>query len=62
MQVYVNRLIIANTVEQRILDLQDRKQKASDAALGEGSGAKLKRLTVKDLQAVRISSSHTFIV
>lgn len=53
LQVYVNRLIIADTVEQRILDLQARKQGQSDAALGEGTGKKLKKLTVKDLQAVR---------
>jgi hypothetical protein len=67
--VLVERLVIANSIEQRILALQDKKQGEevvwlltgdlahiglglADAALGEGAGGRLKRLTVKDLAGV----------
>ncbi|GJJ08897.1 hypothetical protein Clacol_003117 [Clathrus columnatus] len=49
--VYVKRLIIRNTVEERILNLQANKQALSDAALGEGTAGKLKKLTVGELKA-----------
>lgn len=39
-EVQVHRLVIDQTVEQRILDLQERKKKMADASLGEGSGQK----------------------
>ncbi|GAA5972276.1 hypothetical protein JCM11641_002387 [Rhodosporidiobolus odoratus] len=47
--VFVDRLTIKETVEQRILDLQKRKQGLADAAFGEGDGHKLGKLTVADL-------------
>ena len=37
--VTVDRLTIKNTVEQRIYDMQTRKQGLADAAFGEGKGA-----------------------
>lgn len=45
----MQRLVISNTVEQRILDLQAKKQALADGAMGEGTGARLGRLTVGDL-------------
>lgn len=39
--VHVQRLVIADTVEDRILALQERKQNLADGSLGEGSGVKL---------------------
>ncbi|KIJ44978.1 hypothetical protein M422DRAFT_167577, partial [Sphaerobolus stellatus SS14] len=36
--VHVKRLIIRNTVEERILNLQLKKQSLADAVLGEGTG------------------------
>ncbi|GAA5877102.1 hypothetical protein JCM16303_006167 [Sporobolomyces ruberrimus] len=48
-EVFVKRLTIANTVEQRIYDLQVKKQGLADASLGEGKAQKLGKLTVKDL-------------
>lgn len=39
-----SRLVIEDTVEQRILQLQERKRLVADATLGEGSGQKLGRL------------------
>ncbi|BGP44657.1 hypothetical protein JCM10450v2_000471 [Rhodotorula kratochvilovae] len=48
-EVFVNRLTIANTVEQRILTLQDKKQGLADAATGEGKAHKMGKLTVADL-------------
>ncbi|KAF8589119.1 hypothetical protein K439DRAFT_1383733 [Ramaria rubella] len=47
--VIVQRLVIEETVEARILALQDRKQNLADGSLGEGTGKKLGRLSVKDL-------------
>ncbi|GAA5838313.1 hypothetical protein JCM9279_003196 [Rhodotorula babjevae] len=48
-EVHVNRLTIAKTVEQRILDMQKRKQGLADASMGEGSAVKMGKLTVADL-------------
>jgi SNF2 family DNA or RNA helicase len=45
----VQRLVIANTVEQRILELQTKKEALSDGAMGEGNGGRLGRLNVADL-------------
>ena len=39
--VFVNRLVIADTVEDRILALQERKKNLADGSLGEGNGKKL---------------------
>ncbi|WRT66925.1 uncharacterized protein IL334_003890 [Kwoniella shivajii] len=47
--VSVHRLVIENTVEQRILDLQEKKQALSDGAMGEGGAGRLGRLSVRDL-------------
>ncbi|KAF9003233.1 SNF2 family N-terminal domain-containing protein [Cyathus striatus] len=40
--VTVQRLAIANTVEDRVLQMQERKQALTDGSLGEGSGKKIK--------------------
>ncbi|WVQ98513.1 hypothetical protein IAU59_005639 [Kwoniella sp. CBS 9459] len=47
--VHVHRLVIENTVEQRIMALQESKQALSDGAMGEGTGGRLGRLSVNDL-------------
>ncbi|GAA5899596.1 uncharacterized protein JCM6883_005269 [Sporobolomyces salmoneus] len=47
--VFVKRLTIANTVEQRIFDLQAKKQGLADASLGEGKAQKLGKMTVQEL-------------
>lgn len=41
--VFVHRLVIANTVEDRILAIQDRKKNLADGSLGEGTGKKIGR-------------------
>ncbi|KAG2151182.1 SNF2 family N-terminal domain-containing protein [Suillus bovinus] len=41
--VFVHRLVIANTVEDRVLALQERKRNLADGSLGEGSGKKIGR-------------------
>jgi len=48
--VHVKRLIVKNTVEERILKLQAKKQSLADAALGEGTGQKIKKMTVAELK------------
>ncbi|KAF7800359.1 hypothetical protein EIP86_011609 [Pleurotus ostreatoroseus] len=48
-EVSVHRLVIAGTVEDRILALQDRKKLLADCSLGEGTAKKLGKLTVKEL-------------
>ncbi|PPQ65989.1 hypothetical protein CVT26_010649 [Gymnopilus dilepis] len=47
--VLVQRVVIADTVENRILDMQNRKQDLADGSLGEGSGKKIGKLSVKEL-------------
>lgn len=47
--VDIRRLVIQNTVEQRILELQERKSALADGAMGEGTGGRLGRLSVQDL-------------
>ncbi|TFY75227.1 hypothetical protein EWM64_g8785 [Hericium alpestre] len=42
-------LVIANTVEDRVLAMQERKKNLADGALGEGTGKKIGRLSVKEL-------------
>jgi len=49
--VHVKRLVVAGTVEQRILALQKAKQGLADAALGEGGVPKIpKRMHVNDIK------------
>ncbi|KAI0640983.1 SNF2 family N-terminal domain-containing protein [Trametes meyenii] len=48
--VYVKRLVIKNTIEERMLTLQETKTHLADAALGEGSGHKLHKLSVKQIK------------
>lgn len=47
--VFVKRLTIENTVEQRIFELQSKKQGLADASLGEGKAQKLGKMTVEEL-------------
>lgn len=47
--VFVDRLTIADSVEQRIGALQEHKQKIADASLGEGSGGKIGKLSIAEL-------------
>ncbi|KAF7349222.1 putative ATP-dependent helicase C23E6.02 [Mycena sanguinolenta] len=51
-KVIVNRLVIANTVEDRILALQQRKQDLADGSLGEGKGKKIAKMNVRELAAL----------
>lgn len=48
--VHVKRLVVENTIEERMLLLQDVKVGLAEAALGEGTGAKLHKLSVKDIK------------
>lgn len=41
--VYVHRLVISDTVEDRVLALQERKKNLADGSLGEGAGKKIGR-------------------
>ena len=42
-EVVVERLVIQDTVEDRVLALQERKKNLADGSLGEGSGKKVGR-------------------
>ncbi|PPR08294.1 hypothetical protein CVT24_002452 [Panaeolus cyanescens] len=48
-RVLVQRIVIAGTVEDRILEMQQRKQTLADGSLGEGSGNKIGKLSVREL-------------
>jgi len=47
--VIVKRLVIADTVEDRILALQERKQNLANGSLGEGNGMKIGKLSVREI-------------
>jgi len=47
--VHVHRIVVPNTVEDRIMGLQKAKQSIADGALGEGGASKLGRLGLNDL-------------
>jgi len=49
-EVFVERCIVAGTVEDRILTLQAHKQKLADHSLGEGSGEKIRMFGIEDLK------------
>ncbi|TCD64091.1 hypothetical protein EIP91_004563 [Steccherinum ochraceum] len=51
-EVIVQRLVISDTVEDRVLTLQERKKNLADGSLGEGSGKKVGRLSVKELASL----------
>ncbi|KAI0319418.1 SNF2 family N-terminal domain-containing protein [Amylostereum chailletii] len=48
--VFVRRLVVSNTIEERMLRLQDVKTGLADAALGEGTGVKLHKMSVKEIK------------
>ncbi|KUI73471.1 hypothetical protein VM1G_08954 [Cytospora mali] len=48
--VQVHRLLVRETVEDRITELQEEKRKFVDAALDEGESKNLGRLSTRDLQ------------
>ncbi|TDL27983.1 hypothetical protein BD410DRAFT_781917 [Rickenella mellea] len=51
--VYVKRFVVKNTIEERMLRLQDVKIGLADAALGEGTeGSKLHKMSVQELKAL----------
>ena len=43
--------MIKDTIEDRILALQEKKRLLADGSLGEGDGRKLGRLSVRELAA-----------
>ncbi|KAJ7161127.1 SNF2 family N-terminal domain-containing protein [Mycena filopes] len=47
--VFIHRVVIADTVEDRILALQERKQNLADGSLGEGNGKSCRALSRKEL-------------
>uniref|UniRef100_A0A8H7XLY1 Uncharacterized protein n=1 Tax=Psilocybe cubensis TaxID=181762 RepID=A0A8H7XLY1_PSICU len=61
-EVFVKRLVVEDTIEERMLRLQEVKTGLAEAALGEGSGIKLHALSVKDIKYVRLNaaSQHEF--
>ncbi|KAG6330201.1 hypothetical protein ID866_8887, partial [Astraeus odoratus] len=50
-EVFINRLVVRDTIEERMLKLQDVKSDLADAALGEGKGVKLHKMSVKEIRA-----------
>ncbi|KAF7297138.1 SNF2 family DNA-dependent ATPase [Mycena indigotica] len=48
--VWVKRLVVENTIEERMLKLQEVKSGLADAALGEGTGVSLHKLSVKEIR------------
>lgn len=57
-EVVVHRLVVKNTIDQRLMELQQQKQALSDGAMGEGAAAKLGRLNINDLIKLFGVGSH----
>ncbi|KAI6030080.1 SNF2 family N-terminal domain-containing protein [Pisolithus marmoratus] len=51
-EVYIKRLVVRDTIEERMLRLQEVKSDLADAALGEGNGIKLHKMSVREIQAL----------
>ncbi|KAI4920930.1 hypothetical protein J4E85_009045 [Alternaria conjuncta] len=49
-EVYVHRIIVPETVEDRIIAIQDRKREQIDAALDENASKSLTKLSVSELK------------
>jgi hypothetical protein len=60
-EVFIERLVISDTVEQRVQEIQARKQGLSDGALGEGTGQRM-RLSVGELAHREYENSLYFIL
>ncbi|KAH8102694.1 SNF2 family DNA-dependent ATPase [Cristinia sonorae] len=50
--VFIKRIVVRNTIEDRMLQLQETKTGLAEAALGEGGGIKLHKLSVKQLRTL----------
>jgi SNF2 family DNA or RNA helicase len=50
--VYVTRLMIDNTVEEKIIKLQEKKAMLSKGALGDGSMVKNTKLSVNEIRSL----------
>lgn len=50
--VNVKRIMINNTIEQRMCELQEKKQMITDNALGEGTGKRLPKLTIAQISTL----------
>jgi SNF2 family DNA or RNA helicase len=48
--VIVERLVIADSVEDRLLEIQQKKGLLADGAMGEGTVSKIGRLTVDNIR------------
>ncbi|KAL0564202.1 hypothetical protein V5O48_017851 [Marasmius crinis-equi] len=49
-EVFIKRLVVENTIEERMLKLQEVKTGLAELALGEGTGTKLSKLSMKDIK------------
>ncbi|KAI4522550.1 hypothetical protein K525DRAFT_255497 [Schizophyllum commune Loenen D] len=48
--VWIKRLVVEDTIEERMLKLQDVKMGLAEAALGEGTGTRLHKMSVKEIK------------
>lgn len=56
-EVTVKRIVVRDTIEDRILKLQLAKQGLADAALGEGGAQKNGKMTINDIKMVRFPTA-----
>ncbi|KAI6022956.1 P-loop containing nucleoside triphosphate hydrolase protein [Pisolithus microcarpus] len=57
-EVYIKRLVVRDTIEERMLRLQEVKSDLADAALGEGNGIKLHKMSVQEIQALAMATTE----
>ncbi|KIM66376.1 hypothetical protein SCLCIDRAFT_21878 [Scleroderma citrinum Foug A] len=51
-EVFIRRLVVKDTIEERMLRLQEVKADLADAALGDGNGARLNKMSVREIQTL----------
>ena len=58
--VHVHRILVQQTVEDRILALQEKKRELIESALDEGASKRIARLGTRDLAFLFVSCSYVF--
>jgi hypothetical protein len=51
-KMFLSSGLLSNTIEERMLRLQEVKTDLADAALGEGTGTKLQKMSVKEIKTL----------
>lgn len=60
-EVHVHRILVPETVEDRILELQEKKRELIESALDEGAGQRIARLGTRELAYLFVRPFYTLL-